>query len=44
MYKNLLLFGGMSQRTGENKTGGSYKELMEAAKKIFPDDVEKYHW
>lgn len=44
MYKNLLLFGGMSQRTGENKTGGSYKELMEAAKKIFPDAVEKYHW
>ena len=44
MYKNLLLFGGAGHRTGENKTGGSYEKLREAAKKIFPDAVEKYHW
>ena len=44
MYKNLLLFGGASHRTGENPTGIAYEKLREAAKKIFPHAVERYHW
>lgn len=43
-YKNLLLFGGASQRTGENKSGGAYDELRRVAKELYPDSIEKYHW
>lgn len=43
-YKNLLIFGGASHRTGENQQGGKYDELREASQKLFPDSVEKYHW
>ena len=31
-YKGLLLLGGVSQRTGENESGGSYDKLREVAK------------
>lgn len=43
-YKNLLLFGGISQRAGENEKGGAYDELRRAAKELYPDSIEKYHW
>jgi len=43
-YNNLLLFGGVSQRTGENEEGGAYDELRKAAQKLYPNSIEKYHW
>lgn len=43
-YKDLLLIGGISQRTGENAEGGSYKQLRDFAKTIYPNGKEKYHW
>lgn len=43
-YKDLLLFGGSSQRTGENEKGGAYDELRKAAKELYPNSIEKYHW
>ena len=41
-YKNLLLIGGGSHRTG--KSGGNWDELREFAKESFPDAKEKFHW
>lgn len=43
-YNELLLLGGITQRTGENEYGGSYDKLREFAKSIYPDAKEKYHW
>lgn len=43
-YKNLLIFGGASQRTGENEEGGAYEKLRKAAKELYPNSIEKYHW
>ena len=43
-YNGLLLLGGISQRTGENESGGSYDKLRKAAKELYPDSKEKYHW
>ena len=43
-YKNLLLLGGVSQRTGENEEGGAYDELRKVAKELYPNSIEKYHW
>lgn len=43
-YKDLLLLGGIKQRTGENEEGGSYNKLREAAKKLYPKAKEKYYW
>ncbi|WP_368490095.1 FAD-dependent oxidoreductase [Clostridium sp. BJN0013] len=43
-YKNLLLLGGIAQRTGENEEGGAYDKLRKAAKKFYPNSMEKYHW
>lgn len=43
-YKNLLLFGGSAQRTGENESGGAYDELRKLAKELYPNSIEKYHW
>ena len=43
-YKDLLLLGGVAQRTGENEYGGAYDELREVAKKFYPNAIEKYHW
>lgn len=41
-YKNLLLIGGGSHRTG--KHGGSWTELKIYAKKYYPDSKLKYSW
>lgn len=43
-YQELLLLGGVSQRTGENEKGGSYNKLREFAKEIYPNAREKYNW
>jgi glycine/D-amino acid oxidase-like deaminating enzyme/nitrite reductase/ring-hydroxylating ferredoxin subunit len=43
-YKNLLIFGGAAQRTGEKGAGGAYDELRKAAKEFYPNAIEKYHW
>ena len=43
-YKNLLIFGGAAQRTGENEEGGAYEKLRKAAKELYPNSIEKYHW
>lgn len=41
-YKNLLLLGGGSHRTG--KKGGGYSELEAFAKRFYPNAVERYRW
>ncbi|APF21332.1 FAD-dependent oxidoreductase [Clostridium butyricum] len=43
-YKDLLLLGGIKQRTGENETGGSYEKLRKAAKELYPKSKEVYYW
>ena len=41
-YKNLLLIGGGSHRTG--KKGGGWQELRDFARRHYPQAQEKYHW
>lgn len=41
-YKNLLLIGGGSHRTG--KKGGTWKEINEFANKYYPDAELKFEW
>ena len=43
-YNNLLLLGGVKQRTGENEDGGNYDKLRDVAKELYPKSKEKYHW
>ncbi|MDS0525228.1 FAD-dependent oxidoreductase [Clostridium sp. SHJSY1] len=43
-YENLLLIGGGSVRTGENKNGGAYAKIRKKAWELFPDAKEVYHW
>ncbi|BCZ48491.1 oxidoreductase [Clostridium gelidum] len=43
-YKDLLLLGGVAQRTGENEDGGAYEKLRKVAKELYPNSIEKYHW
>ena len=43
-YKDLMLLGGIKQRTGDNETGGSYDKLREVSKELYPKSKEKYHW
>lgn len=43
-YKDLLIFGGASHRTGENEQGGKYEALRKAALELYPNSIEKYHW
>lgn len=40
----LLLLGGSSCRTGDNRIGGAYDRLREAAGKYYPESVEEAHW
>lgn len=41
-YKDLLLVGGGSHRTG--KKGGDWQELLQFARKYYPEAAEKYRW
>lgn len=43
-YNNLLLLGGIKQRTGENKEGGSYDTLISIAKGLYPESKVRYKW
>ena len=43
-YGNMLLLGGGSHRTGENKEGGKYALLRNAGKNWFPQSAEKFAW
>ena len=43
-YNNLLLLGGIKQRTGENKEGGSYDKLISIAKGLYPESKVRYKW
>ena len=43
-YNNFVLFGGISQRTGENEKGVGYEKLRKAAKIIYPQAEERYYW
>ena len=43
-YHDLLLLGGGAHRCGENRTGGRYELLRQAARKWFPDSREVAHW
>lgn len=41
-YKNLLLLGGGSHRTGEK--GGNWQELRQFANEKYPNCTERYYW
>ena len=41
-YKDMLLIGGGSHRTGKN--GGGWRELQEFAQRYYPKAQEKYRW
>lgn len=43
-YKDYLILGGVSARTGDNQEGGSWDKLRELAKKLYPESIEEYHW
>ncbi len=43
-YKDYLILGGASGRTGSNEEGGSYNKLRDLAKKLYPNSTEEYHW
>lgn len=43
-YKDLLIMGGISKRTGDNELGGSYDKIRDLAKKLYPESIEKYSW
>ena len=42
--EGLLLLGGGGHRTGENRAGGQYRALRNAADQLWPGCVEKAHW
>lgn len=41
---DVLLLGGGSHRTGENRQGGQYARLAEQAKELYPDSQVKARW
>lgn len=43
-YKDVLLFGGGSHRTGENSHGGQYSALRSALTQFYPEAKEFTHW
>lgn len=43
-YKDMIILGGGDHRTGENISGGRYEELMEAARKYYPESTEVCRW
>ncbi|MGL5379702.1 FAD-dependent oxidoreductase [Clostridium sp.] len=43
-YNDLLIIGGIPQRTGKNEEGGCYEKLREKAKELYPNAKEKYSW
>ena len=43
-YKDLLIVGGESGRTGSYEKGGSYEKIIEFTKSLYPSAIEKYRW
>ncbi len=43
-YEDLLILGGGSHRTGENREGGIYEGLKKQAKEWYPAAAERYLW
>ncbi len=41
---DVLLLGGSSHRTGENKSGGAYRFLEQSAERLFPECKEVARW
>ena len=41
---NLLLLGGSSCRTGDNRVGGAFDRLREVAKQYYPNSREEGYW
>jgi Rieske Fe-S protein len=43
-YKDMIIFGGGSHRTGENSEGGKYEGLRKAVKEYYPESKEVCYW
>lgn len=43
-YKDLLLLGGIDQRTGDNEKGSSYEKMRSSARELYPNSKEEYYW
>ncbi len=43
-YKDMLILGGGTHRTGENPTGGKYETLRKAAREYYPGCIEVCNW
>lgn len=43
-YEQYILLGGQAHRTGENKAGGRYENLREAAKRLYPESSAAACW
>lgn len=43
-YKDMIIFGGGSHRTGENLEGGKYEALRQAASTYYPESKEVCNW
>lgn len=43
-YGEYLLFGGAGHRTGKHPQKSSYETLRKAAKELFPQSEEAFHW
>lgn len=43
-YKDMIILGGGSHRTGENLSGGKYENLRKAASEYYPESKEVCHW
>lgn len=43
-YKDLLLLGGIDQRTGDNEKGSSYEKMRASARELYPNSKEEYYW
>ena len=41
---DLLIFGGLSHRSGKHPAGGCYEKLRQAAKEFYPQSREVAHW
>lgn len=43
-YKDMIIFGGGTHRTGENNEGGKYDSLRKTAREYYPDSEEVCCW
>ncbi|WP_330698541.1 FAD-dependent oxidoreductase [Anaerocolumna sp. MB42-C2] len=43
-YKDMIILGGGSHRTGENSSGRKYENLRKTAREYYPESKEVCHW